>query len=327
MSRKQIDPNFADEHIRQAIEDYDPMLTTDDANVSLIREKIIAAIESGKAPYFRFDRPDHILPAIKAANLPLKAEIQNALRDAWVASSYQRCAAYNEAVLDEARAGGYVDLGSSQLFLGIIQRLGQQHGWAPNAKGTAELAQASEAETRQRLIQSITQGKDSFQIYGRVPGESTYLRTFPASSLDDPAVTLEKLRELDAAAADVRRKRGMDRDEIRADLQQRSDEARGTRIFRPGDRTELDIEVRYKDGAGNALEIVGDGPKSKPAAGPMDRSVPVAESAKQLFVDPTTGAYYTPLAIKKLFTTNPKLIRTMLRTDLAFTNRLLNAGN
>src|SRR6266481_6703264 len=181
MSRTQIDPNFANEHIRQAIEDYDPMLTTDDANVSLIREKIIAAIESGQAPYFRFDRPDQILPAIKAANLPLKIEIQHALNAAWAESSYMHCTAYDEMVLDEALAGGYVDLSSPQLFLNIINHLGEKRSWMLNAFGRELEAADSEEKTRDRLIQSITQGKDSFQIYGGHPGEAKRLMTFQAS--------------------------------------------------------------------------------------------------------------------------------------------------
>src|SRR5258708_35545956 len=95
-----IDKHFANDHIRSCIENYDWTRTTDEANVSLIRERIFAAIEAGKAPLFRFDRPDHILPQVKAANLPIKLELENALRDAWLKSSFARCHAFDKEVLD-----------------------------------------------------------------------------------------------------------------------------------------------------------------------------------------------------------------------------------
>src|SRR5260221_5857031 len=112
-----VDKDFADDHIRLCIDNHDWTLATDEAHVSLIRDKILAAIESGKAPYFRFDRPDNILPAIKAANLPLKVEIQNALRDAWPASSYQRCTTYTERLLTESHDVRYFGRCSSQVLL------------------------------------------------------------------------------------------------------------------------------------------------------------------------------------------------------------------
>jgi hypothetical protein len=311
---------IADEDIRAAIEDYDPMLTTAQAFVVQIREHL----QAGRG--WSFSQPKTVYPYIEAAQLPRKPEIEQALQAAWTGSNFARCIAYENAILDEAVAiGAGVDLNSSQLFLNIIQRLGQENNWARNSKGAAEQSAADEETTRRRLIASITQGKNVFQIFSKSHGQP---RTFPASNLE--GLSLEQLREIDVAAAELRRARGLSREEQRAELRERATEARGHEIFRPGDKTQLDGEIRYKDdGTGrNTFEFVdGSGPQSRPAAGAMDRSVPVAESTKPLWIDPSTGNYYSPIAIRKLFTTNPNLIRTMMKTNLAFTNRLLNAGN
>src|SRR6266478_5170964 len=119
-----IDKDFANDHIRSCIEDYDWTRTTDEAHVSLIRDKIIAAIESGKAPYFRFDRPDQILPAVKAANLPMKRELEQALSDAWGRSRFLRCVAFDETVLDQFTAEGHLDIENVGTYLSIIENLG-----------------------------------------------------------------------------------------------------------------------------------------------------------------------------------------------------------
>jgi len=304
-----------DDSIREAIESYDPRLSTMQAYLAQVRERLLAARN------WRFDQPETVYPHIKAANLPRKTEFEHALATAWARSPFLRNQAYDQFVWEQFLSEGHLDIASTNTYAAIIADLGKKQGWTLNA-------QSSDAAERARLIASITQGRDTFQVYGGRPGEAKRLMELQSSELDSSNVTIEKLRELDAAAADVRRKRGMDRHEQRADLQQRSDEARGTRIFRPGDRTELDVEVRYKDGAGNALEIVGDGPKSKPPAGPtMDRSVPIADSAKQIFLSPATGRFYSRAELYKLSDTNRALFKTLMRTDNNLLNELLAQAN
>src|SRR5260370_22250570 len=122
------------------------------------------------------------------------------------------------------------------------------------------------------------------------------------------------LEALQQRVAATREAEGKSREEQRADLRATATKARGYEIFREGDTTSLES---------NNLP-------SGPTSASTDRgggSVPVAESTRQLGIDPSTGNYYSPIAIKKLFTTNPHLIRTMMRTRLHFTNRLLNASN
>jgi hypothetical protein len=300
-----IDKEFADEHIRAVIKDWDPTRNTTQGYIDQIRERIIAT------PGKRFDKDEDILPFVIAANLPLENEIGYALDAAWRDSDYLRHEGGDEMVVDEAYNGGYADLASSQLFLGIINRLGKQENWALSVKGAAKAAQASDAATRARLIQSITQGHDTFQIYAKRPGEAAYLHTFASSELDHPDVTIDKLREFEAAAADVRRKQNMSAEQRADDLTQRADKARGHKLFRPGDTDSLSSN-NLPEGAASVT---------------TDRSVPVAETVKQLFVDPTTGQFYSRLALHKLATTNPKLWRTMMRTDVSFMNKLLAQAN
>jgi hypothetical protein len=143
-----IDKDFANDHIRSCIEDYDQRLMTDEAHVSLIRDKIIAAIESGKAPYFRFDRPDHILPAVKAANLPRKPEFEQALATAWARSSFLRSMAGDKAVWEQFLVEGHLDLFSANTYAAIIADLGKKQGWELSAR-------AAEAAERERSIKNI----------------------------------------------------------------------------------------------------------------------------------------------------------------------------
>src|SRR5258707_7232645 len=147
-----VDKDFADDHIRLCIDNHDWTLATDEAHVSLIRDEIIAAIESGKAPYVRFDRPDHILPAVKAANLPMKRELEQALSDAWGRSRFLRCVAFDKTVLDQFHAEGHQDSENASTFLSIIQNLGEKNRWQMKAHVQEAV---DDAAKRQRLINNI----------------------------------------------------------------------------------------------------------------------------------------------------------------------------
>lgn len=114
---------------------------------------------------------------------------------------------------------------------------------------------------------------------------------------------------IDSEVADYRRRRDGTREDQRAALRNQATEARGHEIFRAGDSTSLE-STNLAEG----LTAIA-----------TDRSVPVAESAKQLFVDPATGDFYSAKALKRLFSTNIPLVKTMLRTDTDFMNLLLNA--
>src|SRR6266404_6757755 len=87
--------NITDEDIRTAIENYDPMLSTAQAFVLEVRDRLLAGRR------WRFDKPETVYKYIQAANLPLKIEIQYALNAAWAESSFARCVAYDKMILAE----------------------------------------------------------------------------------------------------------------------------------------------------------------------------------------------------------------------------------
>jgi hypothetical protein len=122
------------------------------------------------------------------------------------------------------------------------------------------------------------------------------------------------------------------REEQRARLQKTADAARGYRTYRDGDRTQLDITVKYKDDTRgtNSFEAVGETPNTRPSTGPtMDRGVPAPADAntRSLWVDPATGQYYSRSALRGLVDSNRKLFLKMMSVDLKFTNFLLNQEN
>jgi hypothetical protein len=200
---------------------------------------------------------------------------------------------------------------------GLGKKLGQTaYGQQQEQTARAEQWTANECA---RLIQEITEGTDYYRII--LNGQ---VRAFPAAQLT--GLALEELRGKRALVNLRRTVEGLSREEQRDVVRQLTTDARGYEIFREGDKTELDVTVGFKD-SGNGYQVVGEGPHSRPTAGRMDRSASVAESAKQIFISPVTGQFYSRAELYKLSDTNRALFKTLMRTDNNFLNELLAQAN
>ncbi len=152
---------------------------------------------------------------------------------------------------------------------------------------------------------------------------------FDASVLEN--CSTECLQEINRRVAETRQARSMTREEQRETLRKAADAARGYKLFREGDKTTTDVEIRRKDdGKGhNAFEIVaGEAPRSLPTAGPMDRSEAAFTNphADSLFRNPATGVDYSRAEAYALAgggELDRKLFRKMMQTDLKRLNSIL----
>ena len=138
--------NIAHEDIREIVENYDPRLSTAQAYLGQIRERLAA----GRG--WRFDKPETIYPYIKAANLPQKPEFEQALADAWARSAFLRSMAGDEAVWEQFLVEGHLDIVSANTYGTIIADLGKKQRWQLNT-------QAQEAAERSRMIANIIGAK------------------------------------------------------------------------------------------------------------------------------------------------------------------------
>jgi hypothetical protein len=165
---KAYDKDFAYQRIRDAITDWDWTRSTAQAYVEQIFQTLLAAKS------WRFDKPETIEPYLAAANLPLDIELERALSNAWKQSSYTRCQAADEQVLDTIHKEGYADAKDSHLLFGIIQRLGKENNWTRNLRGTQELHEQQRIQRRQRLIQIIGDGRATYPIWKAEYGQFRY---------------------------------------------------------------------------------------------------------------------------------------------------------
>src|SRR6266404_2386109 len=216
---------------------------------------------------------------IRDRQIGWRIPVRQALADGFaLVADYHQDYQSERWVLHDALAGGYyVESLTGEHLAPFIRSLGasgkislSDHG---KDKESEARAQQWKSDERARLIQSITQGKNAFQIFSKAHGQP---RTFPASDLDN--LSLEQLREIDAAATELRRARGLSREEQASELRQRATEARGYEVFRPGDSTSLESD-NLPEGPTSVATDRGVG------------SVPIAESTKQLWIDPGTNAY------------------------------------
>jgi len=139
------------------------------------------------------------------------------------------------------------------------------------------------------------------------------------------------LAAIEAAVITTRRVQNETREQQRDRMRASADAARGYNVYRPEDKTTLDIQVRYRDdGKGsNVFEIVGDSPRSKPTAGPMDRSAKVVNPHSDSLFTNASGVEYSKAEVYALAGGSElkrKLFRKMMNTDLSRLNRIL-AGN
>ena len=282
---------------------------------------IVARIESIDGPFNGY----YTVQYLRESDLPISGDSWAALQQGAAASSYDIFEAAIPAVLAEYASGPYLSFADPQVFRAITESLGRANNWPRNAAGEQAQAENVELTQRARLIASILQGKDAFQIYGGHPGEAKRLMTFPASGLN--GLTIEKLREIESAVLDLRRQRGQTREERQAEL---ADRARNTRGYdNQPQRTELDRPIEIADGAGRHYQSASDA-GGHAAPGRMDR-MPTAStnpSADRLFTNPETGAPWTAKQIKALMGGGEKeraLFKLMMRTDLERTNQLLNS--
>src|SRR5258708_16684984 len=144
---------------------------------------------------------------------------------------------------------------------------------------------------------------------------------FDASVLEN--CSTECLEEVNRRVTETRQMRNETPEEQRARVRKATDQARGYKLFSENDKTSLDVDIRRKDdGRGhNAFEIVGEGPRTAPTAGTMDRSDAafVNPHADSLFLNPATEAQYTKKELYALAggsELDRKLFRKMMNTDL-----------
>lgn len=170
----------------------------------------------------------------------------------------------------------------------------------------------------------ILGGKDKWPQWDPQHGQVMWR---DASLLD--SMSAEELNRTDDEVATLRRQTKMTSGELREELRSKAKAAGIPTPFRPGDKTSLDVETRYKDGGkvpGSVLEIVGDAPR--PSADPrMDRSVPTVSADRSIFVSPHTNEYYTKKEICHIANHNPELFRRLSKTDARFLNQLLAQAN
>ena len=296
---------------------------------------------------YRIDKPEQIAEIartmIKNGELHLKVHVRDAKDEAFAIADDGKWSDTGEAtwlVLSAAEVGGIrMDNVTADNLVPFIKDLGRAGKLAISPRGEEleriERGKQWQADEEKKLIQNITQGRDQFSIFckdpGR-PGDVFRVQTFDSASLK--GLSLDKLRELDKAANDLRRRQKLSPDDQRDDLREQADKARGHAIYREGDRTELDGAVRFSERPGARLEFVeGSGnSQAKPTADPkMDRSVPVpanlADSVIALFTDPSTKKFYTKTALHKLCRTNTSLFRKMMSTHVTFMNELLKQDN
>jgi len=152
---------------------------------------------------------------------------------------------------------------------------------------------------------------------------------FDASVLEN--CSTECLAEISRRVEETRQAKSMSREDQREALRRAADTARGYKLFSEHDKTSLDVDIRRKDdGKGhNAFEIVGDGPKTLPTAGPMDRSANVVNPYSDSLFTNANGVEYSKAEVYALAGGSElerKLFRKMMNTDLARLNSIL-AGN
>jgi len=137
---------------------------------------------------------------------------------------------------------------------------------------------------------------------------------------------------IETAVVDTRKAQSETREQQRDRMRASADAARGYNVYRPEDKTTLDIQVRYRDDSRghNSFETVGEGPQSKPTAGPMDRSANLVNPAENsLFTNPASGFEYSrkeAYALAGGSDVERKIFRKLMNTHLARLNRIL-AGN
>lgn len=313
---KQNDPEFLDEKIREAIDASDDhwFKETADAFVIPIREDILnqraSVSRDGKAVYFT---PEGLEPYISRANLPIRGAILTPLITGWAASLYRRFHAGDLEVLRTFRREGHLDETSADTYRSIINILGKQNNWQLNQSGLQNRYDAVAAKAKASILRNGKWPQWSPQ-HGKV-------RWLDAALLDQMGP--DELAATITATKDLYKRLSESREDQQERLQDLADTAAGHRKYRTADRTELDGQVRHKEGPGAQYEFVGEHSEIRPTAGRMDRSTPVAESVKQLFIDPTTNKYYTKSSLHRLARVNPNLFRAMMRNDVNFMNSLL----
>lgn len=289
----QIAPAWAEQRIRNVIAEFDPFLAVDEATVGQVRKFIQTHPDD-----YKFDKDEDILAAVQKLGLSLKPEIEQARAEGWARSNYVRFQSGDDLVVNEVRTSGYADPSSANLYRDIINRLGKQHNWPPNVHFAAELAQAREESTRQRLINEATEGSDYYRVV-----EFGQVRAKPKTQL--LGLNIEQLREVVALVEQRRMAENRSVEQQRIDLRVATNAARGYSVPRAGDRDSLAAESTASTSAHRG---------TLPSLSP---------EVENLFTDPATGEFYTSLGLKRLFTTQPRLVRTMMKTDLNFMNRLL----
>jgi hypothetical protein len=138
----------------------------------------------------------------------------------------------------------------------------------------------------------------------RIPG------LFDASTLEECSTVC--LAEINRRVEETRRAKHMTREEQRTDLRQTADRARGYPLYRENDNDSLSDGYKVPEGT---------------TAVATDRTVPMAESVKPLFVDPRTGTYFTRTALREIARTDIQRFRILMRNDNRFLNELLAQAN
>ncbi|HEV3419527.1 MAG TPA: hypothetical protein VG075_04430 [Candidatus Acidoferrum sp.] len=191
----------------------------------------------------------------------------------------------------------------------VIQQLGKEHEEGKGGLPLSDLGQRQEAQARgliQRrdqhaaLIKRITGGRDAYPKWSPEHGRAINI------SADVLATkTLDELIQIEREVEQYRQLRNETREEQRARLQE---------VSRANGRVD----------ANNSNSAVAVGTSTGFANAAVDRTVGgVNPHADSLFTNPVTNREYTRSELVALSSSNMKLFKKMINTDLARTNAIL----
>lgn len=178
----EVDKDYAFEKIRAAIIQDDWTRSTADAFCNQILQSML---NGGKG--WRLDRPETLIEYIQAANLPMDAQLNEALDAAFNQSRYIRCGSYDSLVLAEAYNGGYVDPKEVNLLASIVSSLGAEQSWTRNLRGKAELSEQQRLQRRAKWISIISQDgkKTQYPVWRPEHGQVRYYDCSTLEGEDD----------------------------------------------------------------------------------------------------------------------------------------------
>ena len=150
----------------------------------------------------------NILATISREGIGYNVEFQNALQEFFAANPrWNNDTANTRSLIEAYKRGGF-----SYVSLSALESCALTAGLSESAAWKAKQAASNE---RDKLIQEITLGKPTFQMFSKAHGA---MRNVDSSTLQsDPT---ETLREIRASVVERRKYEGMDKDQLRTEAHQ-----------------------------------------------------------------------------------------------------------